>query len=174
MLMSNDDIRRVEVIIGVARRRYWPAHEKLRIIEESLVPGESISAVAGRNGVAPNLLFRWRRLMDEDEPLSAIGSRTIASAMAVGSNEPVVGAFEVRKLEDRVRDFERLLGRKTMENEILRGPKGPWPRWGRVSPKDMAKAQVKASLVRSTHASTVRGQWRATWHLPSPPKSGSR
>ena len=40
--------------------------------------------------------------------------------MAVGSNEPVVGASEVRKLEDRVRNLERLLGRKTMENEILK------------------------------------------------------
>jgi transposase len=40
--------------------------------------------------------------------------------MAVGSDEPVVGAFEVRKLAERVRDLERLLGRKTMENEILR------------------------------------------------------
>lgn len=39
---------------------------------------------------------------------------------AVGSDEPVVGNSEVRKLEDRVRDLERLLGRKMMENEILR------------------------------------------------------
>jgi transposase len=92
MLMSNDDIRRVEVITGVAGRRSWPAQEKLRIIEESLVPGGSVSAVARRNGVAPNLLFRWRRLMDE------------GGAMAVGSNEPGVGASDVRKLEDRVRD----------------------------------------------------------------------
>ena len=41
------------------------------------------------------------------------------SAMAVGSNEPVVGASEVRKLEERVRDLERILGGKTMENGIL-------------------------------------------------------
>ena len=40
--------------------------------------------------------------------------------MAVGKNEPVVGASEVRKLEDRVRELERLLGRKTMEVEILK------------------------------------------------------
>ena len=130
--MSNDDIRRVEVITGIARRRYWPAHEKLRIIEESLTPGESVSAVARRNGVAPNLLFRWRRLMDE------------GGAMAVGSNEPVVGASEVRKLEERVRDLERLLGRKTMENEILR--------------EALAKVQAK----------------KQTWHLPLLPKDGFR
>ena len=56
--------------------------EKLRIVEESLVPGESVSTVARRNGVAPNLLLRWRRLMAE------------GGAMAVGRNEPVVGASE--------------------------------------------------------------------------------
>ena len=45
MLMPNETHHRVEVITGIAGRRYWPAHEKLRIIEESLVPGESVSAV---------------------------------------------------------------------------------------------------------------------------------
>lgn len=39
---------------------------------------------------------------------------------AVGSDEPVVGSSEVRRLEEQVRELERLLGRKTMENEILR------------------------------------------------------
>lgn len=130
--MSNDDIRRIELITGAARRQYWPAHEKLRIIQESLAPGESVSAVARRNGVAPNLLFRWRRLMDE------------GGAMAVGSIEPVVGASEVRKLEERVRDLERLLGRKTMENEILR------------------EALAKAQAIKQT------------WLLPSLPKDGFR
>ena len=71
--MSNDDIRRVEVITGVARRRYWPAHEKLRIIEESLVPGESVSAVARRNG--------GRRTSFGGAEMDEGGT------MAVGSNE---------------------------------------------------------------------------------------
>lgn len=38
----------------------------------------------------------------------------------MSSDEPVVGSSEVRRLEERVRELERLLGRKTMENEILR------------------------------------------------------
>jgi transposase len=41
-------------------------------------------------------------------------------ATAVGSDEPVVGSSEVRRLEDRIRELERLLGRKTMEVEILK------------------------------------------------------
>ncbi len=106
--MPDEDRPCVEVITSVAGRRYRPAHEKLRIVEESLVPGKSVSAVARRNGVAPDLLFRWRCLMAE------------GGAMAVEKNEPVVGASEVRKLEERVRQLERMLGRKTMEAEILR------------------------------------------------------
>ena len=38
----------------------------------------------------------------------------------MGLDEPVVGSSEVRRLEERVRDLERLLGRKTMEVEILK------------------------------------------------------
>jgi transposase len=39
---------------------------------------------------------------------------------AVRVNEDVVAASGVRRLEERVRDLERLLGRKTMEVEILK------------------------------------------------------
>ncbi len=106
--MSDDDFQRIEVITGTARRRRWSTEQKLRIIEESYDPGETVSAVARRHGVAANLLFRWRRLMSEG------GTR------AVGSDEEVVGASEVRKLEAQVRELERQLGRKTMEAEILR------------------------------------------------------
>ena len=61
----SDEYRRIEVITGTARRRRWSIEEKLRILDESLEPGESVSAVARRNGVAPNLLYRWRRLMNQ-------------------------------------------------------------------------------------------------------------
>lgn len=36
------------------------------------------------------------------------------------SDEPVAGNSEVKKLEDRIRELERMLGRKTMEIEIVR------------------------------------------------------
>ena len=104
----SEEYRRIELITGTARRRSWSTEQKLRIIEESFEAGETVSSAARRHGVAPNLLYRWRRLMSE------------GGAAAVGSDEPVVGSSEVRKLEERVRDLERLLGRKTMENEILR------------------------------------------------------
>jgi transposase len=106
--LMSDEYRRIEVITGTARRRRWSVEEKLRILGESCEPGESVSVVARRNGVAPNLLYRWRRLMHQ------------GGAAAVGSDEPVVGSSEVRRLEERIRELERLLGRKTMEVEILK------------------------------------------------------
>ena len=49
----SEDYQRIEVITGVARRRHWSTDAKLRIIEESFEPGETVSSVARRNGVAP-------------------------------------------------------------------------------------------------------------------------
>ena len=105
----SDDYQRIELITGAVRRRHWTTEQKLRIIEESFQPGETVSSVARRRGVAPNLLYRWRRLMTE------------GGAAAVGSDEPVVGSSEVRRLEERVRELERMLGRKTMEVEKYSG-----------------------------------------------------
>jgi len=39
---------------------------------------------------------------------------------AVRADESVVASSEVRALEKRIRELERVLGKKTLENEILR------------------------------------------------------
>lgn len=54
-----------EIITDGGRRRHRGAAAKLRIVEKTLDGRDSISVVARRNGVAPNLLYRWRRLMLE-------------------------------------------------------------------------------------------------------------
>lgn len=103
MLMSE-----IEIITDGGRRRRWSAAEKLRIVEETMFEGESISAVARRNGVAPNLLYRWRKLMLE------------GGSIAVAADDSVTGNKTVRDMEARIRELERQLGRKTMEVEILK------------------------------------------------------
>ncbi len=40
--------------------------------------------------------------------------------VAVGADERVVPASEAKQLKARIRELERLLGKKTMEAEILR------------------------------------------------------
>ena len=100
---------RVEVITSVQRRRRWSTAEKIRLVEEAMQPGLSVSFVARQHGVAPSLLFAWKRRMQE------------GGFQAVAADEDVVGTSRVRELERRVRQLECLLGRKTLENEILKG-----------------------------------------------------
>jgi transposase len=42
-------------------RRSWDTEEKRRIVEETLLPGASVAAVARRHAINANLLFSWRR-----------------------------------------------------------------------------------------------------------------
>lgn len=97
-----------EVLSGVQRRRRWTPEEKVRIVEETYLPGMSVSLVARRHGIGAGQLFTWRRLM-------AQGALTAASA-----GEEVVPASEYRALQAQVSELQRLLGKKTMEAEILR------------------------------------------------------
>jgi transposase len=98
----------VEIITSVQRRRRWTASEKVRMVEETFEPGMTVSLVARRRGVAPNQLFTWRRLV-------AHGSLT-----AAGSGEEVVPASDYRALQSQIRELRRLLGKKTLEAEILK------------------------------------------------------
>lgn len=101
-------IDRVEVITSVQRRRRWSAEEKVRMVQETYAPGMSVSLVARQHGVAPNQLFTWRRLYAE------------GALSAVGAGEEVVPASDYRALQQQVRELQRLLGKKTLETEILR------------------------------------------------------
>lgn len=67
----------------------------------------SVSYVARKYGIAPSLLFRGRKLMSE------------GGKEAIRGDEAVVSAAEVRELKKRIRELERVLGKKTLENEIL-------------------------------------------------------
>jgi transposase len=58
---------KVEVLTGVERRRRWRWDEKIRLVEETLAPGVTVSEVARRHGVAQSLLFYWRRQARDGE-----------------------------------------------------------------------------------------------------------
>jgi len=105
---SSHDFKNVEVITSVQRRRRWSVAEKLQMVEESELPGMTVSYVARKYGVSPSQLFSWRRLAQEGK-LSAIQA-----------GEEVVPVSEAKQLHARIRELERLLGKKTMENEILK------------------------------------------------------
>jgi transposase len=98
----------IEVITSIQRRRRWAAEEKRALVEEAEQPGASVSSVARKYGINPNQLFHWRRLIRQ------------GSLSAVRADEEVVPVSEVKQWRARVRELERLLGKKTMEAEILK------------------------------------------------------
>ena len=101
-------VDRVEVLASIQRRRRYSLDHELAVLAEAAQPGMSISYIARRHGISPSLLFGWRRRMTE------------GGKEAVRVDDAVVGSAEVRALEKRIRELERVLGKKTLENEILR------------------------------------------------------
>jgi transposase len=63
-------VHRLEVITGTGRRRRFSDDDKARIVEETLVPGAVVSAVARRHGLTPQQLFSWRG--QARQPVAAI------------------------------------------------------------------------------------------------------
>lgn len=104
--MSNDPIN-LEPAQPGRRRRYTP-QQKRALLDDAAKPGGSISETARRHGVAPSLLFQWKRVMDD------------ATKKSLKANERVVPESEAKKLKARIRELERMLGKKTMEAEILK------------------------------------------------------
>ena len=98
-------------------------------------PGMTVSAVARLHDVSPSLLFQWSRRMAE------------GGHEAVRADAEVVPVSRLRELENRIRALARLLGRKTMETEILR------------EALEQARPKNKRCACRRRHA-TVPGEGR--------------
>ncbi|MFN7506046.1 MAG: IS3 family transposase [Limnobacter sp.] len=107
-MSSDGKPERVEVITGVQRRRRWTPEEKLALVQQTYVAGKSVSLVAREAGIAASQLFQWRKAYAD------------GSLVAVGANEPVVPASEMKEALKRIKQLEAALGRKTLENEILK------------------------------------------------------
>jgi transposase len=88
---------------SVHRRRRWTHDEKKAIVAETEGPGASISGVARKYGIAPRLLFSWRRQMSEE------------MALTTRSGAKIVPISMVRDLEKRIKDLEDQLEKKTSE-----------------------------------------------------------
>lgn len=89
-------------------RRRWTFLQKIQVAQEASVPGMTVTSIAQKYGIVPSQLFRWRKLLRN-------AGQEIVSASEDGFTDE-----ERRKLKCRVRDLERLLGRATLEIEILR------------------------------------------------------
>lgn len=99
-------MQRIEVITG-EQKRHTP-EEKARFVALAMQPGYTVSLVARQYGITPSLIFKWKRLMNE-------GGKS-----AIAAGDEVVSVSGLKALEKKVKQLEQMLGRKTMEAEILR------------------------------------------------------
>lgn len=106
--MTSSKEKPVEIITRVGRRRRWALEEKKAIVDESYEPGATVSYVARKHGVSPSMVFKWRK----DYQAGAL--------VGVGCEDKVVPAREAAELQKKICRLERVLGQKTLENEILR------------------------------------------------------
>lgn len=107
MTMSNQ-CEPVEVICSTQKRKRWTPFEKQQIVNETYQPGVSVSYIARKRGISPSQLFAWRKAME------------MGGLAAVENEEKVVPVSQVKELERQIKRLERALGRKALENEILR------------------------------------------------------
>lgn len=91
-----------KLITSVERRRRWSLEEKKQIIEETYQNGQSVSQVARRYGITPSQLFAWRRQMEQ------------GALQGISSGEELVPKSQVKEMEKRIRELERILGKKTL------------------------------------------------------------
>lgn len=99
----------IEVVtVSEERRRRWSVQEKAALVKETYEPGMSVSLVARKHGISASQLFNWRKLERE------------GALVAVHSGESVVPASELAAARTQIAQLQRMLGKKTMEAEILR------------------------------------------------------
>jgi transposase len=107
MTISNT-LDSIEIISSTQKRKRWTALEKRIIVQETYLPGATVSYIARKHGIPPSQLFYWRKIMEN-------GAMT-----GIKNEEDVVPISEVNELKKRIRQLERVLGQKTMDIEILR------------------------------------------------------
>jgi len=90
------------------KRKLYSLEEKLRLLDEADRPGESIGTVARKHGVSPSIMFKWRQL------------RESGALTSLKAGEELVPASEMRAARAKIRELQRLLGKKTEEIEILK------------------------------------------------------
>ena len=93
---------------GPERRCRRSSEEKVALVRETYEPGKSVSLVARQYGINANQLFRWRKLYQE------------GSLIAVKAGEDVVPASQLAAALKEIQALQRVLGKKTLENETLR------------------------------------------------------
>jgi transposase len=118
------------VKLQTRKQRVLTDVDRVRIVLQSFEEGAVVSVVARENGVDPRQLSQWRSRYRAGK----------LGGMDVGM--PTVPISELADAKQRIRELERELGRKALENAMLREavefahlPVSAWRRTARATPR---------------------------------------
>jgi transposase len=95
--------KRIDIRVGVERRRRWGREDKLRIVRESLAPNVVVTEVARRHAISTGLLYTWRKqalagLLGGFMPVRIVANAEVSALPAIeeakdraGEEKPTVG-----------------------------------------------------------------------------------
>ncbi len=89
-------------------RRVFSAEFKRETVQRILSGEKTLAELSRELDISPTVIRHWKRRFES------------GAATAVRVDEDVVPASALREAQAKIRELERALGRKTMENEILR------------------------------------------------------
>ena len=97
----------VEIIEQSKLRRHLTAEKKLAIVKASYAADVTVAEIARKYNIGLSTLIKWRKYALE------------GSLMSVKENTPPASAAEVKKLKKEVQQLQKLLGKKSLQIEIL-------------------------------------------------------
>ncbi|WP_417583467.1 transposase [Pelagibacterium sp.] len=83
---SGGDFMRYEVMTGVERRRRWTGEEKLSVLGQVGVDGETVASIARRHDITRQHIYQWRREMRRKGLVSA--RRAAPMELAASRRQP--------------------------------------------------------------------------------------
>lgn len=101
---------KIEVITSTERRRKWSQKEKIQILEEA--SNSTISITARKHKIPASQLFLWRKQLTQ---VSATNNNNKETNMNI-DNIPT----SQETLLSQIKRLEQILGRKTLEVEVLK------------------------------------------------------
>ena len=80
---------RIDIRVGVERRRRWRREDKLRIVRESLAANAVVTEVARRYEISTGLLYTWRKqalagLLEGFTPVRIVANGEASTLPAIG------------------------------------------------------------------------------------------
>jgi transposase len=90
-------------------RRRFSAEEKIRIVLEGLRGEESIAALCRREGLAPNLYYRWSKEFLEAGKKRLLGDTTREATSS-----------EVTALRQEIAQLKQVVAETVLENRVLK------------------------------------------------------